>query len=479
MNELQPKEHANTQLELTKNSKPIYMTGKNANVINHAENVNYIHSIHISATMVLSIIFIVLIIIFISFKVYSLNRFNALMDSANNALTSENYIAASEYYHKASKLAPNTKNYVESLCCEADCYFIIENLQKDDDSRVESYYTKAIRLYYNIMSNDKYKTCEYYYDATAGLTFCYLYSDVPIDDPRFKKAVDILEEYTSSIKSSYNINQTIKVYNALRLYYGNLVKNSTTELNNIDIETKALDYLNKFTELYSKNNYITGTYNYSSEVKLIATSLDRKIMVAIASGEINSLHDIITECSSILDSINSSEKHVDANCYYYVQFVMGKANYFLGFIDHASRDIYYTETYNILSKVITNNLNADAESLSDSAYYCTLTGKCTEEDLKNIEKLSLKISQKTFSEPLTSEKLHRALNILAIYSNIQGIYNYTGNIQQNGLQLTEDLNPYKLQMSSSDLADFTSYYQYYHGEISLSELPLANLYSNH
>ena len=469
----------------------VKLSGKNPTVINNAENVNITENINISdqdvnhilmffkkaisKKRILLYIVLVGIICALAFFLYGKYKDNRLyeetMELAQSDMNSGDYIEAAKKYHYAAVIAPSTNSYVTATCMEANAYMVLGIVSDSESSPLyESYYDKAIKLFYNIISNSKYKNAEYYYDAAAGLCDCYLFSNYSMEDECWVKTVEILEGYVENISPEQDYFQVFSVYLALSLYYEKLTKVTMDNMSNTEYQMKSLEYSLRVCELLHYYKNANGTVAMPCDVGMVAELMDRIIMYSISIKEpYDYIPKVIRTCNDIINDIDTMDYYIDHYSYHSINYVLGKAYIFMGMADDAgNKQYYYLSAYNTLIPFLNDNGIISELELTNTAYYCVLTGMCSEEDIRNIELIMKKAEDKIFSDNPTADELHQAVQILDIYSCIVGIYN-EDEIKSNANQLIGRISTYKYLLSSLDKDELEELSAFFSGEIGFEE----------
>lgn len=314
------------------------------------------------------------------------NKYNDIISRADFELGNQNYLEAAKYYNEASYVAYNVETKVIALYHEGVCYLQL-GLSSNDDN----YLSQALRKYYTIIDNKKYKEAEYYQDALIDSSFALRELYDKWDDENLRNIIHQLENAYdfSDIEdvSLEKVDLMNKVALAIAMYY-KYAANENFEILNMnmtkELSDKAIYYYEVVCQLtpladsiHFQNTDLIGLYLEISELMIKGSIASENHMDTVTN-----LNKAINFCQSAIDTFKGAEKDADAKelrSYLRLKINLGKSYYFLSVLDDEE---YLAKAYEELRPLLYLNVNREIEyTLLDAGYYLILTQKCTEEEI--------------------------------------------------------------------------------------------------
>ena len=312
------------------------------------------------------------------------NKYNETINKAEFEYGNHNYLEAAKYYNEASYVAYNVETKVTALYCEGACY-----LQLGLSSNNDNYLSQALRKYYSIVDNKKYKNAEYYQDALIDSSFALRELYGKWDDENLRNIIHQLEDaYDFSDIENISLEKVDlmnKVALAIAQYY-KYAANANFEVQNKsmtkELSDKAIYYYDVVCQLmpqadlmHFKNTDLIGLYLEISDLMIKGSISSENYMDALTN-----FNNTIKFCKSAIDTFEEVDKDVnELSSYLKLKINLGKSYYLLSGLEGEE---YLSKAYDELKPLLYLNVNRDIEYiLLDAGYYLILTKKCTGEEI--------------------------------------------------------------------------------------------------
>lgn len=312
------------------------------------------------------------------------NKYNEAINRAEFEYGNRNYLEAAKYYNEATYAAYNVETKVTALYCEGACYLQL-GLSSDNDN----YLSQALRKYYLIIDNRKYKNAEYYQDALIDSSFALRELYGKWDDENLRNIIHKLEDaYDFSDIENISLEKVDlmnKVALAIAQYY-KYAANENFEVQNKsmtkELSDKAIYYYDVVCQLtpqadlmHFKNTDLIGLYLEISELMIKGSISSENYRDALTN-----FNNTIKFCESAIDSFEEEDKNInELGSYLRLKINLAKSYYLLSGLDGEE---YLSKAYDELKPLLYLNVNRDIEYiLLDAGYYLILTKKCTGEEI--------------------------------------------------------------------------------------------------
>lgn len=428
-------------------------------------------------------IVLIVLITCIFFSIYYFNKYstyNRYMDNARYLRVNHNYSQAAEQYHDALKLAKklffNQELCVKSICMEADCYFLMAFEEANSDIAFQ-YYAKAGGMYSEIINDEKNKNTDFYVDALSGLSYVYSSTGSVLDD-EWRTLIDLLWDEVKKMGINSNTNNIddeliyhgMKAYGALGEYYYTAIKSDYSFMYNSNITNTALKCYEKYNDLLNlireRNKEVDITTNPIECDKIRA-----QLMIFIArSPNIENANEYVGKVIAICQPyLNDASNYIkdDMESYFFLKVLVADGYRILA-ENYINEDIMKSDEYmemaysELIPLLYKKSDNVPFELIADVSYSLIFTGRCSDDDLKQI----LDNYQKLLSSNDINEKPKDA----ALYA--QGIcesckyiienYGYSQQAWEMGKELSEKINDIEEFIQPSQRENFKDFYNYFH-----------------
>lgn len=339
------------------------------------------HKIFLCLVLLGVLVITVVIIIYLFLRP---SAYNDAINKAEFEFGNRNYIEAAKYYNEAAYVAYDIETKVSALYYEGACYIQL-GLYSDDNN----YFSQALRKYYLIIGNSKYKDTEYYRDALIDSSFALRELYGKWDDENLTNIIYQLENTYdfSNIDdiSLEDVDLMNKVALAIAVYY-KYAANDNFEIGNKDktkeLSDKAIYYYGVVCQLtpqadiiHFKNTDLLYMYLEISELMIKGSLSSGNYTDALTN-----FNNTINFCKSAIDTFEISEKDTESlNVYLKLKINLGKSYYLLSGL---AGEEYLSMAYDELKPLIYLNVGRDIEyTLLDAGYYLILTKNCTTEEI--------------------------------------------------------------------------------------------------
>ena len=420
---------------------------------------------------------VVIIIIILAILGYRQHNFISLSSEANSKMQSANFSEAAELFHKASSYALTNSDFVEAYCKEANQYLIMSYTENPDDFHEKQYLNNAIKIYNHIISNPSYKKTEYYYDAAAGLGFCYYNLNYSVEDSNWKNAVAIMEDYIDDFDydnlSIDEAKQACVIFQSLYQYYERLANSSNKNFMNKEIAVKLAGYYAQFLSYYISTNNIEGQ-NDVDETLYLGTKLNDALMsyYITANGPEEKLLKQANLLEESIKKYQSSDNNVSPQTLFMMNYVLGKIYFFLcGGTNTAKVNEYRYKCHDILSNILQTPIEIGGEKLISAGFYCAVTGLCTDDEIIQIVSNNQQLLEKIEKENQIETFVKYALNTISTCAYISICYENHKDSDIYAKNLCEQLQKYRAYLNENQSTMLNNYYDYFTG----SECDISNI----
>ena len=340
------------------------------------KNLRALLCICIAAFLVLTIVYLT------SRRNQATAAFEQKVDDAEFSLNNEEYLKAAELYHQAQQLSYDTDTNLRATYGQGMSYFLFGLIMSDD-----AYYKKAAAIYTGIIRQPNLEYSEHYVDALADLSFIYYYTPYAWDNPEWTALVGKLETMLSDMSSesfeqlsSNQLSLRLKVIYALALYYESASKASLENIQNKELNAKALHYFEELRILYQLTIDEKGS--------LALSSFRTYSLISIADAMLNySIHSdnraeccqaAIELCEAVQNTHNLPVQELVES-----KRVIGKALVLLSQASatQSQKEAFLQQAYDTMHQMLETE---NSSVLMDLSCYLVQTNRCTQAELDRI-----------------------------------------------------------------------------------------------